>query len=140
MQFSLGNLHPAFGIPLIIQLNESAKKDSTVILSIEYETSPNASGLQWLPPTQTEGKDHPYLFSQFQAIHCRSGLPCQDSPSVKATYSAEITVPKPLVCLMSAISTGQKENENSVTFSFHQKVPIPVKEQQFNLNRDLLFL
>lgn len=103
---------------------------------IVYETSSNASGLQWLPPSQTEGKTHPYLFSQFQAIHCRSTIPCQDSPFVKSTYTAHITVPKPLVCLMSAVPSGNKDaGQNRITYSFEQKVPIPVlcniKNDQF---------
>jgi leukotriene-A4 hydrolase len=38
---------------------------------IEYETSPNASALQWLDANATLGKRHPYLFSQCQAIHAR---------------------------------------------------------------------
>ena len=57
---------------------------------IEYETSPSCSALQWLPPAQTAGKTHPYLFSQCQAIHCRSMVPLQDTPAVKSSYSAEV--------------------------------------------------
>jgi leukotriene-A4 hydrolase len=125
LQFALGQKSDAFGQALEIDLHEAQSLGARFVVRVEYETSSTASGLQWLPPSQTEGKKHPYLFSQFQAIHCRSAVPCQDSPSVKASYSARITVPKPLVALMSALSVGESEQEDKTTFIFHQKVPIP---------------
>lgn len=57
---------------------------------MEFENSPDASGLQWLPAEQTAGKRHPYLFSQFQPILARSMVPCQDTPAVKHPYSAKV--------------------------------------------------
>jgi leukotriene-A4 hydrolase len=61
------------------------------------------------------------LFSQCQAIHARSIVPCQDTPSVKITYSAKVSVPKGLRALMSAVPTG---NEGNV-FTFNQSIAIP---------------
>merc|ERR550519_1787677 len=95
-------------------------------LLCKYSTSPTSSALQWLTPEQTAGGTHPYVFSQCQAIHARSMLPCQDTPAVKATYSASITAPEDITVLMSAI----RKNENSAAkdgkrkFSFDQPVPI----------------
>jgi leukotriene-A4 hydrolase len=125
LQFALGQKSEAFGQPLVINLNEAKSVGTRFVVRVHYETSPNASGLQWLPPSQTEGKKYPYLFSQFEAIHCRSTVPCQDSPSIKAPYAARVTVPKPLVALMSALSVGETEQEGKTTFVFHQRVPIP---------------
>ncbi|KAL6076840.1 Leucyl aminopeptidase yscIV [Balamuthia mandrillaris] len=127
LTFELGEVHPAFGAALRIQLAEPKNKGTEFQLRVYYETTPQSSGLQWLPPSQTEGKKHPYLFTQFQAIHARSGVPCQDTPAIKMTYSGHLTVPQPLVALMSAISQGSDElpDSKSTTYHFEQPVAIP---------------
>lgn len=114
-----------FGSKLSIQLPE--KSGNMFFFKIDYETSPKASGLQWLAPEQTAGKKHPYLFSQFQAIHARSFLPCQDTPAVKSKYSATISAPNDLTVLMSAIRdhTKQCEAQGAKLSHFVQNVPIP---------------
>jgi len=83
--------------------------------------------VQWLPPSQTAGGKHPYMFTQCQAIHARALLPCQDSPGVKAPYTASLTVPDGLVGLMSAISTdfpAAAGDGAARTFCFEQTVPM----------------
>ncbi len=95
--FQLGPRDAHLGAPLTIDLAPGARS-----VVIEYETAPQASGLQWLQPAQTAGKRHPFLFSQSQAIHARSWIPIQDSPGVRVTYSARIHAPLPLTALMSA--------------------------------------
>ncbi|CAN0333654.1 unnamed protein product, partial [Scytosiphon promiscuus] len=75
-------------------------------VKISYCTSPRSTAIQWLPPAQTHGGKRPYLFTQGQAIHARSLLPCQDCPSVKITYEAEVTVPEWATCLMSALESA----------------------------------
>ena len=64
-----------FGEKLEIQLPSSVAPEFRI--RVDYRTSPKSSALQWLTPNQTAGKQHPYVFSQCQAIHCRSMLPCQ---------------------------------------------------------------
>lgn len=127
-RFSLGPKHGFKGTPLDITLPFQLSRGQHVILELSYETSPSATALQWLTPEQTAGKRQPYLFSQCQAHHCRSMLPCQDSPSVKHTYYAQVSVPKPLVAVMSALGEGQDvdpEDANRIVFRFRQPVPVP---------------
>nr|XP_002123481.1 leukotriene A-4 hydrolase [Ciona intestinalis] len=130
LKYSFGDKHKAFGSALTVTLPAPVNKGAELTLHIEYETSSNASALQWLTKEQTAGKMHPYMFSQCQAIHARSLLPCQDSPSVKATYSSKVTVQDPLVALMSALQCWDKSSKNEngekvKTYKFTQKVPTP---------------
>lgn len=74
----------------------------TRAIRIVYRTAPNASALQWLEPAQTLGQKHPYLFTQCQAIHARSVMPCQDTPSIRQTFTASIDVPSELRAVMAA--------------------------------------
>lgn len=52
-------------------------------------------------PSQTKSGKYPYLYSQSQAIHGRSMIPCQDTPAIKATYSSRVTSTLPV--LMSGL-------------------------------------
>ncbi|XP_074867718.1 leukotriene A-4 hydrolase [Carettochelys insculpta] len=127
-KFVLGQRHGFKGTPLEVTLPFELRRGQDVIVETSFETSPKSSALQWLTPEQTSGKKHPFLFSQCQAIHCRAILPCQDTPSVKLTYYAEVSVPKELVALMSANRDGEMpdpEDCNRKIHRFSQKVPIP---------------
>ncbi|KRT78997.1 Peptidase, partial [Oryctes borbonicus] len=85
LAFDISESNGEFGSKLAIELPQGSKE---YVVVIKYETSPKASGLQWLSPEQTAGKEHPYVFSQFEPIAARSFLPCQDTPSVKTKYQA----------------------------------------------------
>lgn len=74
----------------------------TARVTIRYRTSAEASALGWLAPEQTASKQHPYLFSQCQAIHARSIVPLQDTPRRRVTYGAVLDVPEELTSLMAA--------------------------------------
>ena len=93
--------------------------------SIELTTSPEASALQWLEPHQTSGGKHPFLYSQCQAIHARSIFPCQDTPSVRFTYSADVRVAPPLKAIMAAAQIGSQEQGDMNHFGFSMPQPIP---------------
>lgn len=93
-------LHPAE--PILGQRLSLALPVGARGVRIAYETTPHASALQWLTARQTAGGQHPFLFSQCQAIHARSVIPVQDTPRVRLRYTAELVVPAALRGLMAA--------------------------------------
>jgi len=115
--YTLGKNDPTLGEALTITIGPEVSS-----VDIEYETSPDAAAVQWLSPEQTADKKHPFLFTQSQAILARSWIPCQDSPGIKFTYDAEVTVPAELLALMSA-SNPQEKNETG-TYRFEMRQPI----------------
>lgn len=117
-QWSLGEHSETFGQPLAIFMKEGAQE-----VTVHYSTGQGAKALQWLDPEQTAGKAHPFLFTQSQAILARTWIPCQDSPGIRFTYEARISVPKELLALMSATNpTGLNE---SGVYNFSMPQPIP---------------
>ncbi|MHA7873373.1 MAG: aminopeptidase, partial [Hyphococcus sp.] len=101
---------------------EIALADKPGEVRITYKTSPTAEGLQWLSPAQTEGKEHPFLFSQNQTIFARTMAPLQDTPAVRMTYSATLRTPEALLALMSAEQdAGPRDGE----YEFDMPQPVP---------------
>ena len=99
-RFSLGKADPILGSALRIDIAPDTK-----FVRIRYSTSPSAaSALQWLAPEQTAGRQHPFLYTQSQAIHARSWIPLQDSPGVRVTWEARVKVPAGMRAVMSAVN------------------------------------
>lgn len=96
-------------------------------VKVDYTTTKESVGLQWMTPEMTNGKKQPFMFSQFEAISARSALPCQDTPAVKAPYTAEVEAPAAVVPLMSAKiekPATAKGTEAKVHY-FNQPIPVP---------------
>ncbi len=118
VSFKMGKSDRFLGSPLTVSLPQNADR-----VRITYETSPKASGLQWLKPIQTAGKKQPYLFSQSESIHARSWIPLQDSPQARVTYSAVIHTPRELRAVMSAEQDGTAPKTGEYRFRMPQAVP-----------------
>ena len=127
----------ALGTPLVINL--SALKDKykkeydniflnkNIIISIDFKTNENCNGIQYLTKEQTRTKPYPFMFTQCEAILCRTLFPIQDTPSVKSTYKVKTSISSPLTFLFGGIlkshyydcATKKKIN------CFEQNIPIP---------------
>ena len=118
LAYTLGEGGDFMGAPLEVQT-----PPGTETVRITFATRPGAEALQWLEPSQTAGKEKPFLFTQSQAILARTWIPCQDSPGIRFTYSAKVKVPKDLLPVMSA-TNPQSRNEEGV-YTFEMKQPIP---------------
>ncbi|MEW5318023.1 MAG: hypothetical protein WDW38_009277 [Sanguina aurantia] len=120
--------HPVLGSALTIALPEGMEAGDEITVGVRFTTSPSATALQFLEPSQTAGKVHPYLFTQCQAIHARSMVPCQDSPR------GEDELHRRCACAGGADRAHERgvPHLSSATpsyptalFSFTQAVPIP---------------
>lgn len=118
MAFQLEDERTFLGRALVIEIGQG-----TEAVNIRYETSPGAAALQWLEPVQTEGKRHPFLFTQSQAILARSWIPIQDSPGIRFTYNAVIQVPPGLYALMSASNPQAIAEDGRYAFSMREPIP-----------------
>ncbi|WP_338812913.1 M1 family metallopeptidase [Bernardetia sp. Wsw4-3y2] len=116
--FELATEDKNLGQKLTIPVTDESKK-----VTITYKTSSDAEALQWLSPSQTAGKKSPFLFTQSQAILARTWVPTQDSPGIRFTYTAEVTVPKDLMAVMSAENPQQKNDSGIYSFKMEQPIP-----------------
>jgi aminopeptidase N len=117
--FITGPMKEYIGQPLSIKIDKDTR-----FINIYYETTENAGALDWLDPSLTAGKEHPYLYTQGQAILTRTWIPVQGTPANRITYSADVTVPKELMALMSA--ENPKKKSEAGKYHFEMKQPIPV--------------
>jgi leukotriene-A4 hydrolase len=122
LQYQLGASDPVHGAPLTVLLGKAHQ------IVINYQTAPDAKALQWLAPEQTLGKKLPFLFSQGEPILTRSWIPLQDSPGIRQTWDAKITVPEGMNVVMSgarqsalgALAAGDRR-----TFTYKMDKPVP---------------
>ncbi len=122
-----GGDHPLLGSPLRITLPSAA--ENTTRVRVHYRTTPASTGLQWLTPDQTHDRVAPFLYTQSQSIHARSWVPIQDSPGIRITFDARITVAgalRPFRPVMAAEALAPEtgpEGQVVHRFALHQPIP-----------------
>jgi len=106
------------GQPLVIILPQGISQ-----VRVDYQSSPDAFGLQWLDANQTSsGK--PFMFSQSQPHYARSWVPLQDTPAVRYTFDATVRGPRDLMVVMGADGNPFERNASGeYRFSMPQPVP-----------------
>ena len=122
LPYTVGKGDEMLGAPLTVQLNGHAR------IKISYASAPGAEALQWLPKEATAGGQKPYLFSQGQPINNRSWIPTQDSPGIRQTWEARITVPQGLVAVMSGdklTPDGVPTADGRVSYRFKMDNAVP---------------
>ncbi|WP_294391060.1 M1 family metallopeptidase [uncultured Sphingomonas sp.] len=122
LKWSVGAGRDYTGAPLTVEIGKARR------IVVTYHSQPDASALGWMPPELTAGKRKPFLFSQGQAIETRSWIPTQDSPGIRQTWSASITVPADLTAVMSAqrlTPEGEPVAGGMKRFRFRMDHPVP---------------
>lgn len=123
----------SFGKSLVIalpSLGKRARAEEHLMIEILYSTS-GEPAVTWLTPAQTLGNAAPMCFSMGQACLNRALFPCQDTPSVRATFDATFEV-KPIAgveagsmavaCAAAAVDTSDAPAGH---FSFDMKQSLP---------------
>ncbi|EPY50631.1 leukotriene A-4 hydrolase [Schizosaccharomyces cryophilus OY26] len=122
--FRIDERHDFLGCALHIIPPEPIPAVNVATLRINYSTTKECTAIQFLEPKQTIGGNAPYMFSQCQAIHARSMLPCQDTPSVKVPCTFHIRSKLPVIA--SGIPCGTRDFRNdSLVYMFKQPLGIP---------------
>lgn len=139
LAFTLEPRRGSLGSPLVVTLAEPSKAGRNTTFKINYSTTPDCTALGWLSAEQTSAKTAPFLYSQCQAIHCRSLVPIFDTPWWKITYTANVKSQYPV--LMSALPVDPSDHskflepetpkeaiahpEQVRTYAFSQRVSVP---------------
>ena len=122
-EFELAERDERLGSKLTITIPDKVTASDALLAEIRYATDPASTALQWLPKELTAGGQHPMLFSQSQAIHARSWIPLQDTPSVRITYEADIRTPSALLAVMSADNDPRTRRDGEYRFEMPQPIP-----------------
>jgi aminopeptidase N len=116
-RYHLADPDPITGQALIISLPQRSDR-----VRITYATTPEGTGIQWLPAEATADGRMPFMFSQSQSIHGRSWIPMQDTPAIRVTYDASVRAPKGMRVLMSADNRPDMPADGVFRFNMDQPI------------------
>ena len=122
LTWTVGKADAEMGAPLTVKIGAARR------FTVYYRSQPDASALGWMPPELTAGGKLPFLYSQGQSIQNRSWIPTQDSPGIRQTWSATITVPANLTAVMSGTRLtpkGEPVGKGQRRYRFRMDNPVP---------------
>jgi leukotriene-A4 hydrolase len=119
--FHMGKADPILGAPLVIELPPSKK--ATELIKIDYETTDDASGLEWLDRRKGFNLSKPFLYTRSQGVGARSWIPLQDSPQVRVTYAVRLHTPPDLKAIMSGENDLTVKGRGEYLFAMSKPTP-----------------
>jgi aminopeptidase N len=117
----MGKSDPILGSALVIELPPSKKP--TELIKIDYETTEDASGLEWLDRRNSIGLTRPVLYTRSEGIGARSWIPLQDTPQVRMTYAVRLHAPPELKAVMSGESDLSIKGRGEYLFTMSKPAP-----------------
>ncbi len=117
--FRLDRPDPILGSALVIDLPPSRR--SREYVRIDYETSPAAAALGWLPAKRPHARA-PLLYVLPGPISARSWLPLQDTPQSHFSYRAVIHAPEGARVLMSGANDPRAKADGRMELAVYEEV------------------
>lgn len=96
-------------------------------VSIDYTTSKTASGIFWVDAEQTNGKQHPFLYTLFEPNEGASAIPGQHSPQIRQTFEVNVHTGSPDLMAMSSVPnnpTVRNESGDYLGLKLERAVPL----------------
>ena len=123
--FQVREENPALGDSLNIYLSQPLMKAKQIDIVVYYKTNSKQTATSWIPKENTAGGQMPYMFTQCEAINCRSVVPMQDTPSVKFTYDVHVQTMRSVVTYVSGNFTREVFSGGERNRYFSMNIPVP---------------
>ena len=90
--FNVTEPDPVLGSAVSVNVSSHYSTDDDIYIRFHYSVLPTSEAVLWLQPNQTAEGTSPLVYTQCKDIMCRQLAPMQDTPAIRANYSARIDV------------------------------------------------
>ena len=109
----------------MIKVGRGLAYGEKITIKISYKASHEATAVNWVPVEQTFDKKYKFMYTQCEAIQCRSIVPIQDSPAIKSTFMASLTISSSYIAIASALPVRNFTKDGKTTYVYKQEIPVP---------------